>query len=62
MKREEKTREKNVVREDVLDMKHSRKRVAARNKGSWSSSPLNVTQAAGHEERWRVKKNKKKNW
>ena len=28
-------------------------RVAARNKGSWSSSSLNVTQAAGHKERWR---------
>ena len=28
-------------------------RVAARKKGSWSSSPLNVTQAAGHKERRR---------
>ena len=32
---------------DPRNTKHSRKRVAARNKGSWSSSPLNVTQAAG---------------
>ena len=32
---------------DARNTKHSRKRVAARNKGSWSSSPLNVTQAAG---------------
>ena len=34
-------------------MKHSRIWVAARNKVSWSLSPLNVTQAAGHEVRWR---------
>ena len=38
-------------------MKHSQEgRVAARNKVSWSpSSSLNVTQAAGHKERWREK-------
>ena len=31
-------------------------RVAARNKGCWSSSSLDVTQAAGHKERWREQK------
>ena len=28
--------DKDVVREDVIDMKHSRKWVSARNKVSWS--------------------------
>ena len=34
--KEREIREKDVVREDVLVMKHSRKWVAARNKVSWS--------------------------
>ena len=60
LKKEREMRGRKTSREDVIDMKHSRNRVAARNKGSWSSSPLNVTQAAGHEERWRERNHKKK--
>ena len=56
IEKERETRGRKTSREDVIDMKHSKKRVAARNKTSWSlPASLNVTQAAVHKERWRKK-------
>ena len=44
---------KDVVREDVSDMKHSRKMGCSKKQGQLELSPLNVTQAAGHKVRWK---------